>query len=263
MPKKRPRVGFHDFLNSKPLLHPFRHGLLETPFELVIDTPSNLADRFTAGDLDMALIPSIEYGKNRDAVIIPSVCIASLGKVKTVLLFSELAIEDIESVCVDRKSKTSVAMLQILMKEKYGKEPTMTPCEDDPATMLRSADAGLIIGDPAYNMDKRDYVVHDLGELWYQHSGAPFVHAVLCAKKGDRWDSAIAAIEEAKKLGKEHRELIARQETANHVEAERLIDYLTKRIYYDLGADEKGGLSRFLRSAKEMNLSERDDLEFY
>ncbi|VAX16372.1 Menaquinone via futalosine step 1 [hydrothermal vent metagenome] len=263
MTKKRPRVGFHDFLNSKPLLHPFRHGLLETPFELVIDTPSNLATRFASGDLDMALIPSIEYGRNKDAVIIPSACIASIGRVETVLLFSELAIEDIESVCVDLKSRTSVAMLEILLKEKYGKTPTMTPCEDDPATMLRSADAGLLIGDAAYNLDRSDYVVHDLGDLWYQHSGTPFVHAVLCAKKGERWDTAISAIEEAKKLGKEHRALIAKQETANHDEAERLLDYLTKRIYYDLGDDEKEGLARFLRSAKEMKISERDNLEFY
>ena len=115
------KAGFHDFLNSKPLLYPFRHGLVETPFELVTDAPSALADRFAAGELDMALIPSIEYGRIPDCVIAPVVCVASLGAVETVLLFSDKGIEDIESVAVDPRSRSSSAMLQILFHEKFNK----------------------------------------------------------------------------------------------------------------------------------------------
>jgi len=261
--KIRPRVGFHDFLNSRPLLHTFRHGLVETPFELVTDTPSRLADRFHEGELDMALIPSIEYARNPDAVIAPAVCIASLGRVETVLLFSDMAIEDVESVCVDPRSRASVAMLRILFRERYGKDPTIVTAEEDPALMLRSADAGLVIGDAAFSVDRDKYVVYDLGELWFRSSGRPFVHAVLCARRGQRWDRAIAAIAEAKRIGLRDRELIARQEAKTHQEADVLLDYLTKRIRYDLGEEEKAGLARFLEAAKSMGLVERVDLEFY
>lgn len=259
----RPRVGFHDFLNSKPLLHAFRHGLVETPFDLVIDTPSGLADRFRQGDLDIALIPSIEYAREPEAIIIPSVCIASLGRVETVLLFSDMAIEDVESVAVDPKSRTSEAMLRILFKEKYGKEPQITREEEEPELMLRDADAGLVIGDGAFNVDRKNHVVHDLGELWYQLSGRPFVHAVLCCKRGKRWDAAIASIEEAKAQGLSHRELIAKQETASPKEAENLLEYLTSRIFYDLGPEERNGLTHFLELANGMGLAPRADLEFY
>jgi chorismate dehydratase len=261
---QKPVVGFHDFLNSKPLLHPMRHGLLEVPFRLVIDAPALLADRFAAGELDMALIPSIEYARITDAVIVPVVCIASLGKVETVLLFSDLAVEDIETVAVDPKSRTSVAMLRIIFKERFGKDVNIVKgVEDDPEMLLRDAEAGLVIGDAAHLVDRERHVVHDLGELWFQHSGRPFVHALLCARRGARWDAAIAAIAEAKRLGIEHRELVARQEAKNPAEAKRFLEYLTGRIFYDLGEKEREGLEFFLSEARRMGLCQRDRLEFY
>ncbi len=250
-------------MNSRPLLHPFLRGLVEAPFEMVIDTPSALAERFGAGDLDIALIPSIEYGRIPDALIAPVVCIASLGKVETVLLFSEMGLEDIRSVAVDPKSKTSVAMLQILFRKTLGIDPQMTHGGEDPEDMLDSADAGLVIGDRAFTVDRKKYVVHDLGELWYKYSGRPFVHAVLCVREGKRWDAALEAIAEAKLVGLRHRRLIAKRETNSPNEADKLYDYLTSRIFYDLGEYEIEGLQHFLQIAKSMGLAGRDDLKFY
>ncbi|MDH5476938.1 MAG: menaquinone biosynthesis protein [Nitrospinota bacterium] len=259
----KPVVGLHDFLNSKPLLHPIRHGLLEAPFRLEIDTPAALADRFATGDLDMALIPSIEYARIPDAVIVPVVCIASLGRVETVLLFSDMAVEDIESVAVDPKSRTSVAMLQIIFKERFNKDVTIVKgLEDDPEMLLKDADAGLVIGDAAYSVDHDRHVVLDLGELWFQYSGRPFVHALLCCHRGEKWEAATAALQEAKEMGVEHRELVARQEAKNPQEAQRMIDYLMGRIFYNMGERELDGLRFFLEEAKKLGLCTRDELEF-
>lgn len=259
----RPRVGIHDFLNSLPILYPIRHGLVDAPFTLVTDTPANLARRFRENDLDIALIPSIEYGRTPNAVVSTAACIASLGRVDTVLLFSEMGIEDVETVCVDPRSSASVAMLKILFKERFKRDIITVTGETDPEMMLRSADAGLIIGDLAFGVDQKKYVTHDLGEMWYQHCGRPFVHAALCVKKGGHWPQAIAAITEAKEAGKSHIELIARQSAKSHDEVERNIEYLTKRIRYDMNREEKDGLSFFLASAKSMGLCERSEVEYY
>ncbi|MDH4184483.1 MAG: menaquinone biosynthesis protein [Nitrospinota bacterium] len=259
----RPVVGLHDFMNSRPLLHPIRHGLLEVPFRLVTATPAALAGMFAAGELDIALIPSIEYARIPDAVIIPSVCIASLGKVETVLLFSDMAMEDIESVAVDPKSRTSVAMLQIIFRERFGKDVTIVKgIEADPEMLLKDADAGLVIGDSAAMVKREAHVVWDMGELWYQYSGRPFVHAALCGHRGQRWDAAMKALEEIKRLGMEHRELIARQEGKNPEETRTILEYLTSRIFYDLGENELDGMRFFLEEAKKMGLCQRDELEF-
>jgi chorismate dehydratase len=259
---ERPRVGIHEFLNSLPILYPFRHGLVETPFTLVTDTPANLARRFAEGELDIALIPSIEYGRIPGAVISPAVCIASLGRVDTVLLFSEMGIEDVETVCVDPRSSSSVAMLKIIFRERFHRDIITVTGETDPAMMLRSADAGLIIGDSAFSIDREKYVTHDLGELWFQHCGRPFVHAILCAREGQKWPQALAALAEAKEIGKNHIDLIARQSAKTHDEAERNIEYLTSRIRYDLNSDEIEGLSFFLSTAQAMGLCDRSDLAF-
>lgn len=260
----RPVVGFHDFINSKPLLHAFRHGLVDTPFKLVTDTPSGLSDRFHKGELDIALLPSIEYARAEDAVIIPVACISSLGRVDTVLLFSENAIEDVDSVSVDPKSRTSVAMLRVIFKEKFGKNINVTVARGyTPDDMLRNADAGLVIGDQAFGVDRDKYVVHDLGELWYKFSGRPFVHAVFCAKRGKRWDAAIAAIAEAKTIGLANRRLIAKQESGSHIEEETIYEYLTKRIRYDLGDPEKEGLEYFLARSGKMGLASVTTLKLY
>ena len=261
---QRPTVGLHDFLNSRPLTHPIRHGLVETPFTVVYDTPANLAERFHGGELDIALIPSIEYARAEDAVIIPDLCIASLGRVLTVIVFSELAIEDIETVVVDNRSRTSVTMLKILFKELYKKDViTIKSSDDDPAKMLRDADAGLLIGDAAFSIDRGKYLVADLGELWYQYAGRPFVHALLCAKEGKNWDTAVAALAEAKRVGLSHLDLVAKEEKRGEVAPEELYDYLTKNILYNLAEEEVAGLGHFLAQAKKMGEAPRTDIKFY
>jgi len=105
--------------------------------------------------------------------------------------------------------------------------------------------------------------VADLGEWWFQYSGRPFVHAVLCAREGERWDAALAAIAEAREVGLRYRELIARQEADSPEQAGRILEYLTARIFYDLGPREQDGLAHFLTAAKQMGLCHRDDLVFY
>ncbi len=260
----KPVVGFHDFLNSRPILTPFRHGLVATPFKLVTDTPGNLAERFRDGELDMALIPSVEYARIPSAVIVPGISIASLGKVETVLLFSEKTMDEIDSVCVDPRSRTSVAMLKILFHELYnGREPTLVLGNDDPESLLDNADAGLVIGDHSFAVDREKYIVYDLGELWYTYSGRPFVHALFCAKRGDRWDLAVSAVREALAVGLCHRDIISKEEKNPLISSEELYHYLTSRILYDLHDEELDGLSHFLGKAKELGLVTQDTLRFY
>lgn len=259
----RPKVGFHDFLNSQPILYAIRHGLVKAPFELIIDTPSNLATRFHEKELDIAFIPSVEYGRSDDAVIIPTLCIASVGKVESVLLFTEGDIEDIETVCVDPKSRTSVAALQILLKEFYQKEPEIIIGNGDPESMLKRGDGALLIGDLAYAIDKDKYAAHDLGEMWYRYSGLPFVHALLCCHKNELWDDAIASIAQAKDIGLKNMGLIAKQEGSSPAEASKLLDYLSKRIHYNFGEEEKTGFMKFLTAAYAMGLVDRTYLDLY
>lgn len=269
MPQSEVKVGIHDFLNSRPILHPFRHGLIEQSFELIIDTPANLADRFADGELDIAMIPSIEYARNENALIVPGISISSIGSVETVLIYSERAMQDLDSVAVDPKSRTSVAMLEILLKDNIGRDDvTFLRGGKTPEETLRMATAGLIIGDDAFFIDRDKYLVIDLGELWYAYAGRPFVHALLCVngksdKKKVKLVEAVDQILSAKMVGKEHIELVVHENIDNRLGLDTVYNYLTKRIIYDLADEEVDGLVYFLGKAEEYRLCPKNNIRYF
>lgn len=82
------RVGAVNYLNTKPLIEDLT--LLSPHIDLSLEVPSQLAERLSNGDLDVALIPVIEYFRARNYSIIPDIAIVSRGPVLSVTLFSRL-----------------------------------------------------------------------------------------------------------------------------------------------------------------------------
>ncbi|MBI4333711.1 MAG: hypothetical protein HY673_20815 [Chloroflexi bacterium] len=90
MDRQKPQISFgcHDFLNSKPLLVPLFKGEIPCPFRLVLDSPARIAERLRAGEIQLGVIPAIEYARGEGYLLVPEVAIASRGAVKTVAIFS-------------------------------------------------------------------------------------------------------------------------------------------------------------------------------
>src|SRR4029079_14650315 len=89
------RVGAVSYLNAKPLN--FRLEKRSRGVRLEMDYPSGLADRLKRGDLDAALIPSVEYlrGAASGYRIVPGFAIAARGAVRSVKLFSRVPFDRI------------------------------------------------------------------------------------------------------------------------------------------------------------------------
>src|SRR5205807_7030921 len=138
------RIGAVSYLNTKPLVY----GLAELApqDELVFDLPSRLADDLAAGRLDVALIPSIEFFKNPNYTIVSDACIACRGPVRSVKLFSRVPLPSIRTLALDEGSRTSVALVQILLRERFGIEPRLLPFPIDIQPEAVDADALLMIG---------------------------------------------------------------------------------------------------------------------
>ena len=119
MSKPLLKFGMHDFLNASPLLLPLMEHGPNNGFQIVTDSPAVLADKLKSGDLDLAMIPSIEYFKSADSyLLLPNICIASRGEVGTVLLLAKKPLGQISSIAVDFRSRTSVAALKVLFTFK-------------------------------------------------------------------------------------------------------------------------------------------------
>src|SRR6266516_4206815 len=108
------RIGAVSYFNSKPLIHELPK--LAPRAELVLDYPSRLADRMATGELDVALIPVIEYFRAGSYSLVPNIAIASNGPVLSVTLFSRTPWQEIRRVSLDEGSRTSAALAQVLLR---------------------------------------------------------------------------------------------------------------------------------------------------
>ncbi|MBI5636983.1 MAG: menaquinone biosynthesis protein [Nitrospinae bacterium] len=245
----RLKFGCHDFLNSQPIVYPIKEGLVDTPFETVFAPPGDLADMLKDGALDLAFIPAVEYARIHGLRIVPGFSIAALGPVQTVLLFSKHRIEEIDTVAVDHRSRTSVSLLRVLMAEFYKKEVEFAITRDVHGFLDAAEDATLVIGDESFR-DAHGRHVYDLSELWHRFTGLPFVFAVLCVAPGCEAHAAVAALRRAKEVGMGVLDEICRASAARAgITVGECRDYLMNRIRYDLTDADVKGLRLFLELA--------------
>jgi chorismate dehydratase len=258
------RIGAVNYLNTKPLIHDLE--ALAPQAELVLEVPSRLADLLAQGRLDVALIPVIEYFRGRDYTIVPAIAITSHGPVLSVTLFSRRPWPEIRRVALDEGSRTSAALTQIVLRQRYGVDPEVVPLPLDRAAEEADADAVLLIGDRAMRACLPGFAhAFDLGQEWHAWTGLPFVYAVWAVGPEVDLGPAAAALAEAKRRGCASIGPIA------HAEAPRLgLDagfcrrYLQTIIGFDLGPRELAGLERFYAMACELGLARPGvPLQFY
>src|SRR4051812_48960754 len=174
------RVGAVNYLNTKPLIYDLE--ALAPDAELVLDVPSRLADRLADGSLDVALIPVVEYFRGGPYTIVPDISIASRGPVLSVTLFSRVPWQGIRRVALDEGSRTSAALAQAILRQRYGVRPEVVQLPLDRAAEDADADAVLLIGDRAMRACLPGFAhAYDLGQEWADWTGLPFVYAFWAA----------------------------------------------------------------------------------
>lgn len=258
------KVGAVSFLNTKPLIYPLLNGELQTDgIDLSMQVPSRLVTLLSDNKLDIGLIPIVDYfranAQNTGYRILPNISIASRGSVLSIQLFSRVPIQDIQQVALDTSSRSSVALLKILLAEKYQMSPTFIPCDPsiDPATS--ETEAVLLIGDAALkNLGATKYSV-DLGAEWHELTGLPFVYACWVARGEVELGTVPKLLLEAKNRGIAQIPEIARIEAQKLGLPENLCkDYLQNHIHYDLDESEIAGLELFYKLAVKNGLVESE-----
>ncbi|MGD9900744.1 MAG: menaquinone biosynthesis protein, partial [Calditrichaceae bacterium] len=158
-------ISLVSYLNSKPLVYGMENNLVEHNFNILKDVPSVCSRRLIEGEVELGIIPSIEYVHGKGSwKIVPDVCISSGIQVKSVMLFFKAELKKIKTIALDTSSRTSVALLKILLNEKYQISPEFIVMQPDLPEMLKRADAALIIGDKALHYQDEYPLFLDLGE---------------------------------------------------------------------------------------------------
>jgi len=248
------RLGAVSYLNTKPLVY----GLDARPdqFDVRFDVPARCAQLLHEGRVDLGLIPAIEYLRGHYAIV-PDISIASDGDVATVAVFTRQPIERVETLALDLSSRTSVALTRILCAKKWHIGPRFTPAEPDLDAMLRRADAALVIGDPAFEIDPARHNVTkiDLGAEWQTLTSLPFVYAMWVGRPDAATPAQCRALQQARDAGIAHLPEIAKQVGDGNAALERrVLSYLRDNLKYGLGQTEQAGLLRFHELAAEIGV---------
>lgn len=237
------KVGIVNYLNTRPLLYGIEHSPIKNEIELIGDYPAGLAKKLLDKEIDLGLVPVAIIPNMDEYHIISDFCIGCDGPVASVCLFSDVPLQEVETILMDYQSRTSVALAKILLQKHWNISPELVDTNEDYRARIKGNTAGLVIGDRSFEQRKRSTHIYDLGEAWKQHTGLPFVFAAWISNR-NLPHSFIDSFNEANRLGVENIPVISKDE---HYDLFNLEEYYTRYINYELDAQKRIGLNKFLQ----------------
>jgi chorismate dehydratase len=249
------RIGAVSYLNARPLVV----GLESRPdrFAVRYDLPSLCAQLLHDREIDLGLIPSIEYLRGPGYRIVPGCAVASDGPVASVAIFSTMPIERVQSIALDTSSRTSVALTRVLTARHFGIAPRFVDHGPDLEAMARAADAALLIGDPALYADHVRLGLDkiDLGQAWKDFSGLPFVYACWTGLPDALSAADVEALQQARDAGAASPWQVAAGYYPDDPARARIGGaYLRDNIRFGLGERECAGMEHFFALAAELGV---------
>ena len=258
---RRLRISAISYLNTAPLMWDFEHGEAGRNFDISYTVPSSCARALAEGSADLGIIPAAAYAQIPGLQILPDVAIASRRAVRSILLVSQIPVELVRTVALDTSSLTSVALTKVLFEKWLGGNREFVSMEPNIEKMLEECDAGLLIGDPALQVDRRKYHTIDLAEEWIRYTGKPFVFAfwavrIQALKEADPKLDIASIFRESRDHGLQPDSLaLLEREWAPRVGLTEsdVHNYLTENIHYELDSGCLQGLRLFYQYAAEIN----------
>ena len=230
------------YLNTKPLVFGFEKGLMKDEIELSFDYPAKIAACLLNNQIDIGLIPIAVIPKLAEHHIISDYCIGASRAVASVCLFSDVPLEEITEILVDYQSRTSAALLKILLRDFWKIHPELIDTNNHFQQKIKGSTAGLVIGDRALIQRQHSKYIYDLAEAWQQMTGLPFVFAAWVANK--RLPEGFAeSFSKATGEGLKHLKEIA---SSIHFTDYDMFHYFNENIDYRLDNRKKDAIRLFL-----------------
>lgn len=228
--ERKIRVAAVSYLNTKPLTYGFEQGQMANEIELLFEYPAKLAAMLMDDSVDIGLVPVAVIPAMKEFEIISDYCIGASVEVASVCIFSEVPIQEIKAIYLDYQSRSSVALVKILLSKHWKITPQLLSATEGYEASINGTTAGLVIGDRALSQRKNTKYIYDLATAWQEMTGLPFLFAAWVANKKlpqefkDRFNKATS-------LGFDHiDEIVARNPFKDY----DLKKYYTENIDYKL-----------------------------
>ncbi|MGX7762925.1 menaquinone biosynthetic enzyme MqnA/MqnD family protein [Streptomyces angustmyceticus] len=259
--RSRPRVGHIQFLNCMPLYWGLARTGTLLDLDLTKDTPEKLSEQLVRGELDIAPITLVEFLRAADDLVaFPDLAVGCDGPVMSCVIVSQKPLDQLDGarVALGSTSRTSVRLAQLLLAEKIGVRPDYYTCPPDLGVMMQEADAAVLIGDAALRANLHDgprlgLEVHDLGQMWKDWTGLPFVFAVWATRRAylEREPEVVQKVHEAflasRDLSLEEVTKVAEQAARWETFDEPVLERYFTTLDFRFGPQQLGGVAEFAR----------------
>jgi chorismate dehydratase len=237
--------------------YPFIYGLTESGFDkkviLETDHPADCALKLISGRADIGLIPVAAIASLKEYHIITDFCIGANGNVRTVLLLSNCPFEEIRSIYLDYRSRSSVNLTKVLAKNSWRKEfRWINTSEAFDFRNIGYDEAVVLIGDQCFEFENSFIYKIDLANEWREFSGLPFVFACWTSNRPMTFEF-IKEFDQALRLGVNNIESVVEKfGKTGTITGENLRTYLIENIDYDFNDEKKRGLKLFLELMEKL-----------
>ena len=275
------RISVVQYLNTAPLVRGFTHAPLQGKYDLSFTVPSQCAEALRTGAADVAIIPAIEYQRIPNLVILPDLSIASKERVRSLLIVSKSPIREARSIALDTGSRSTQALTKILCDARWLISPEFSESAPELSQMLATADAAMLIGDPALRLalaaeqhvtPGRDGAlvctgaqiglpqiptvhIYDVVHEWWQLTERPAVLAVWAARPEIATPELAAEFSASLAFGLAHLpEICAEASRELDLPEKELSLYLRTNIDYSLDSENLRGLNEYFAHAARLNL---------
>lgn len=265
-PAAGPRICAVSYVNTSPLVWGLLHDhatpskTRPTGFTLTFAPPAECADQVWSERADVGLIPVARLLPSQNETSGPLLSVADVGiacegPVRSILLITKVPFRQIRTLASDENSRSSLNLARVILRDVYGVRPTVFAAPPLLEPMLESADAALLIGDPALYLEPSQlpYEWIDLGQAWYELTRLPMVFAVWAGR--ERWlQPEIAQLfADSYAYGKARvAEIVARESVTRRMEGGLVQDYLTRSIRYEIGERERAGMKSYLELVRDI-----------
>ncbi|MCB0704169.1 MAG: menaquinone biosynthesis protein [Saprospiraceae bacterium] len=238
------RITAVSYLNTKPLLYGLLRSDLKSEIDLQLDMPSLCASKLASGEADVGLVPVAILPKLPNPTLISDYCIGAVGAVRTVSVLGDVPLEEMTHIYLDYQSRTSVELLQVLLKKHWHLSPILLPASPGFEQLIGGKVGGLVIGDRVIELETRFAYNYDLGQAWWDFANLPFVFAAWVSTKPlpPDWVSRFNA---ALRDGLDEIPNLLMLLPTPHPGFD-LETYFTQNISYDLDVSKRKGLGVFL-----------------
>ena len=249
-------VGVSDASYLRPLWYGLRNS--SEDLDLVVDIPAHLAIKLQSrtDNLRCAFLSPIDYARHGgDYAIVPGIAVSSIESSRTIQLFINPDVRDIETLAVDIRVTSEIILAKIILAEKYpNREKSkqslqFLPMMPNRAEMLKKADAALVVNlRPTEPVPDEPFVL-DLVEEWYDMTGLPYVHGCWVGHEGDELGRTLTHLARSKEQGVAHFDRLIETLSQEQNLSRQFVSRFLSFFSFEFGELEQQGMTEFMKYA--------------